>query len=114
PGYYNPYLNQPMLSPYLNLVRNGNNGVTPGINYFLGTLPEIQRRSVQAVYGQAINQLQREVTGEIEATDEMAELRESGHPASSHPTGGSFASGTAGGPTRLSTGAYRPPAKRGR
>jgi hypothetical protein len=40
-----PTSSYPALSPYLNLVR-GNN--TPGINYFLGTLPEFDRRNFQA------------------------------------------------------------------
>jgi hypothetical protein len=40
-----PTTSYPALSPYLNLVR-GNN--TPAINYFLGTLPEFDRRNFQS------------------------------------------------------------------
>lgn len=39
----NPY-SRPALSPYLDLVRGGN----PAINYYLGTLPEMDRRALAA------------------------------------------------------------------
>jgi len=90
PGYYNPYLNQPRLSPYLNIVGRGGN---PAVNYFLGTLPEIERRSVQAVYGQAINNLQREIQGEITATEDYDGMQETGHPAMFNNLGGYFPTG---------------------
>jgi hypothetical protein len=103
PGYYNPYLNQPRLSPYLNIVRNGTN---PAINYYLGTLPEVERRTAQAVYGNSILRLERQVTG-LEATeDEFATQGVSGHPAYFANTGGYFPGGN---PQRLSTGASRRP-----
>ncbi len=40
-----PLAPSPALSPYLNLVRGAN---TPGINYFLGTLPEFDRRAFES------------------------------------------------------------------
>jgi hypothetical protein len=51
--YYNPYSNPPglnpgggpRLSPYLNLLRGGN----PAANYFMGVVPEIDRRRYQAI-----------------------------------------------------------------
>jgi hypothetical protein len=51
--YYNPYSNAPglnpgggpRLSPYLNLLRGGN----PAANYFMGVVPEIDRRRYQAI-----------------------------------------------------------------
>jgi hypothetical protein len=39
-----PFAPRPALSPYLDLVRGGN----PAINYYLGTLPEQDRRAFQA------------------------------------------------------------------
>ena len=51
--YFNPYSNPPglnpgggpRLSPYLNLLRGGN----PAANYFMGVVPEIDRRRYQAI-----------------------------------------------------------------
>ena len=51
--YYNPYSNAPglnpgggpRLNPYLNLLRGG----SPSANYFLGVVPEIDRRRYQAI-----------------------------------------------------------------
>jgi hypothetical protein len=47
PGY------QPQLSPYLNFLRGGD----PAANYYLGTLPEFQRRANAKQFGAAINAL---------------------------------------------------------
>ena len=44
---------RPRLNPYLDLA----NGGDPAINYYLGTLPELDRRATQRVYGSAINAL---------------------------------------------------------
>ncbi len=51
PGY------QPLLSPYLNLLRGGDISA----NYFLGTLPEFQRRAQAKQFGAAINALDLEL-----------------------------------------------------
>jgi hypothetical protein len=103
PGFYNPYLNQPRLSPYLNIVRGGSN---PAINYYLGTLPEVERRATQAVYGNAIIRLERQVTG-LESTEEdLPPQANSGHPAYFANTGGYFPGGN---PNRLSTGPTQRP-----
>jgi hypothetical protein len=48
-GLYNPY-SSPALSPYLNLRRGG----SPAANYYLGVVPEVQRR-------QQYNQLNAEI-----------------------------------------------------
>ncbi len=45
----------PALSPYLDLTRGGN----PATNYFLGVLPEIDRRRTKEQQGQAIIDLER-------------------------------------------------------
>jgi len=47
----------PSLSPYLDLTRGGN----PAANYFLGVLPEIDRRATKAQQGAAILDLERRV-----------------------------------------------------
>jgi hypothetical protein len=55
-GYFGPSpLNRPALSPYLNLARPD----TPaGINYYLGTIPEQQRRFNEAYLRNQVYQLQ--------------------------------------------------------
>ena len=60
--YFNPYSNPPglnpgggpRLSPYLNLLRGGN----PAANYFMGVVPEIDRRRYQAISQAQIQGLQ--------------------------------------------------------
>ncbi len=44
---------RPRLSPYLDLANGGN----PAVNYYLGTLPEFERRGTQRLYGAAISDL---------------------------------------------------------
>jgi hypothetical protein len=48
-----PYMQQPALSPYLNMVR------TPASNYFLGVLPEQQNRNFQNTYKNLVFDLYR-------------------------------------------------------
>ncbi len=43
----------PALSPYLNLLRPGD----PAVNYYLGTVPEVQRRANTALFGSTLNQI---------------------------------------------------------
>jgi hypothetical protein len=59
PGYGSYGRAGPALSPYLELTRGGN----PAANYFLGVLPEMERRSTQAAFGTAIADLERRVEG---------------------------------------------------
>jgi hypothetical protein len=81
-GFYSPPpvspYQQPTLSPYLNLLRGGNIAA----NYFLGVLPDIQQRSINAQYGSAILNLERRTTQRPEApTDELfPPLPSTGHP----------------------------------
>jgi hypothetical protein len=49
----------PNLSPYLNLLRGGN----VAANYFIGVRPEIQRRQNAALFGIAIDELDRRTSG---------------------------------------------------
>jgi hypothetical protein len=51
PGY------QTMLSPYLNMLRGGD----PAANYFLGVLPEFQRRQNAAQFSTQISGLQAQI-----------------------------------------------------
>jgi hypothetical protein len=55
PGYGNYGRTGPALSPYLNLTRGGN----PAANYFLGVLPEMDRRATKAEQGREIADLER-------------------------------------------------------
>jgi hypothetical protein len=104
PGYYTPF-NQPRLSPYLGL-QLGNN---PAVNYFLGTVPEVERRATQTIYGNAITNLQRQVTGLEEEEDLFKVLPGTGHPAAFANYGGYF---PALGQQRLPTQAARPPSRK--
>ncbi len=64
-GYYAPRAplplpgGQPALSPYLNLLRGGN----PAANYYLGVVPEVERRANVVRFTTAIDSLQQQVTG---------------------------------------------------
>jgi len=82
--------NRPLLNPYLSLVNGGN----PGINYFTQTLPEIDRRATQQVYGSAIRSLQLgalapPLPGSADA-DLFTPLPTTGHPVAFQYTGGYF------------------------
>ena len=54
PGSYANTLNRPQLSPYLNLLRGGN----VASNYYLGTIPEQQRRANDAIFRAQIRTLE--------------------------------------------------------
>jgi hypothetical protein len=67
----------PGLNPYLDLTRGGNRAV----NYFLGTLPEIERRRNAAQFGAAIYDFERRgPTTESLAEDLVPTLPGTGHP----------------------------------
>jgi hypothetical protein len=82
PGYYNYSrfsnpLTGPALSPYLNLRR----GIgTPALNYFLGTLPELDRRAnaMQTFY--RLRNVER-ATAALEEEDAVPALSQTGHGA---------------------------------
>ena len=75
PGLY-PY-GTPGLSPYLDLTRGGNRAA----NYFLGTVPEIERRRNAAQFGAAIQDLEsRPGTTEPNANELVPTLPGTGHP----------------------------------
>jgi hypothetical protein len=85
-GYGNYGRAGPALSPYLNLTRGGN----PAANYFLGVLPEIDRRRTQAIQGREITDLglRTDVLAQQQALLESSiapELTGGGLPPSGHP-----------------------------
>jgi hypothetical protein len=105
--------NSPMLNPYLNLLRGtgttftpGATGVTtsfnvfgnsvdPAVNYFLGTLPEAQRRLNYVQQQREIGELESGPrVGAVGGPDEidvlLTPLRGTGHPATFNNTGGYF------------------------
>jgi hypothetical protein len=74
---YFPY-STPGLSPYLNLLRGGN----PASNYYLGVLPELDRRANAIQFGNAITDLERRTALTAGALEEFEEsLTATGHPA---------------------------------
>jgi len=84
---FNPYA-QPAISPYLDIVRGGN----PAINYYNGTLTEIDRRNnaIQQQFMQSqVNQLQQQTTL-LEEQDFIPALSQTGHAAGFQVYGGYF------------------------
>jgi hypothetical protein len=74
---YGPFY-QPMLSPWLNLLRGGD----PAANYFLGVLPEMQRRQNARVFGAAIQTLDQRAAAPAATPEELelyTPLRSTGH-----------------------------------
>jgi hypothetical protein len=83
PGSYGSYgRSRPALSPYLDLTRGGN----PAANYFLGVLPEIDRRRTKVEQGTAINELERrtEALGAQLDDDIARQLTGGGLPPTGH------------------------------
>jgi hypothetical protein len=73
PGY------RPQLSPYLNFLRGGD----PAANYFLGVIPEQQRRANTQLFRQEISALELEAAQPRLApqdADIFRPLRQTGHP----------------------------------
>jgi hypothetical protein len=84
----------PGLSPYLNLTNTGNNNI-PAVNYYLGTVPEQQRRQFQQNAGAAIYNLERLYqTPTLGVNDLLQTLPNTGHVAVFNNTGGYFNSPT--------------------
>ena len=77
PTYTPPYGSQPALSPYLNLLRGGN----PAANFFLGTLPEEERRTHYTQLRTAIQEVDAQrAANPNDAADISKPLNETGHP----------------------------------
>jgi hypothetical protein len=80
---------RPQLSPYLNLLRGGN----PAANYFLGVLPEFERRANTYQFGNAISDLEQR-DSMINASGDPLELTSgTGHPTAFANTGSYFGNG---------------------
>src|SRR5947209_2430626 len=73
----NPYA-QPRLSPYLNLLPGG----SPSANYYLGVVPERERRLDELRVNQELNDLERRGTEPLSPDVEalVPTLPETGHP----------------------------------
>jgi hypothetical protein len=82
--YGSPYSNTfarpgPNLSPYLNLLRGGN----PAANYYLGVVPEVERRNNAAAFSAGIQDLSRRLEtppAESAAEELFPTLPQTGHP----------------------------------
>lgn len=72
----------PALTPYLNLRRGG----SPAANYFLGVLPEIDRRTTAAQQNAAITDLERRVEAPQTTEDSLLEGRSLRLPPTGHAT----------------------------
>jgi hypothetical protein len=98
PGLVSPYNSSftrpgPNLSPYLNLLRGGN----PAANYYLGVVPEIERRSNAAAFSAGIQDLSRRIESPaLEASGEelFPALPQTGHPVQFFNYSYYFGSGT--------------------
>jgi hypothetical protein len=81
---------RPQLSPYLNLIRGGDQAA----NYYLGTLPEFQRRANAQQFSTEINELDRRVFGTVLTQEQLLgqPLPATGHPTAFGYTGYYFGS----------------------
>jgi len=87
-GGYSPY-QRATLSPYLNLTRGGN----PAANYFLGVLPEFNRRANAYQFGTAIQDLDQRVNSiSPEPQEDLRVAGTTGHPTTFGNTAGYFGS----------------------
>jgi hypothetical protein len=88
--YQRPQLNplgRPALSPYLDVVRGGN----PAINYYLGTLPEFERRALAAQQQALLGQLQQpQPAPSLDQEDILPALPPTGHAAGFQVFGGYY------------------------
>jgi len=82
----------PRLSPYLNLLRGGNNPGSTAANLYLGVVPEVERRANARLFGTQITDLERRVAGVEEAQDLFPRLNETGHAAVFNNVGTYFGS----------------------
>lgn len=103
PGGYSQYgYGSPRLSPYLNLLRGGNTAA----NYYMGVVPEVERRANARLFSSQILDLNRRLQGVEEEKDLFPRLSETGHPAGFMTYGPYFNMGTQRRPT---TGAIGQP-----
>lgn len=70
----NRYGGRARLSPYLNLIRNNDINVDAGINYFLGVVPERERRYDQQLTNQRIRSIEQEIAAPPRSPDVLEEI----------------------------------------
>src|SRR5258708_27378223 len=81
PGLVSPYNSSftrpgPNLSPYLNLLRGGN----PAANYYLGVIPEVERRNNAAAFRAGIQDLSQRIENPPAEGEELfPSLQQTGH-----------------------------------
>src|SRR5262245_12615133 len=77
-GSYGPYA-RPALSPYLNMIRGGD----PAANYYLGVVPERERRALNVQFGSELQDLEQRTSAPAAGEREPAipELPVTGHPS---------------------------------
>ena len=68
PPQYGPY-SRPQLNPYLNLLR----GQNAGVNYFLGTIPEQQRRAQYQQLRSGINYLDQQMQTQAQPQQQLTD-----------------------------------------
>jgi hypothetical protein len=107
--YYNLY-SQPNLSPYLNLLRGGN----PAANYYMGVVPERERRQFERQSGAAILELDRRVGQVAEAEELGPTLPQTGHMAYFGLYGSYYNFGAGIRTGQIPTQVTPPPARRSR
>ena len=81
---------QPPLSPYLNLLRGGNTAA----NYYLGTIPEIERRQNAQLFRSSLLELDQKITRETVELGLAVPIGTTGHITAFGNTGGYFGSTT--------------------
>ncbi|MFL5245100.1 MAG: hypothetical protein ACJ8FY_23605 [Gemmataceae bacterium] len=96
---------RPALSPYLNLLRGGN----PAANYFLGVLPEFERRANAVQFSTAIQDLEQRSAMVGDTGEPLAVTLTTGHPTAFGNTAGYFGNGAGQrvSPTNAPTGGRR-------
>jgi hypothetical protein len=112
PPAYGPNFS-PMLSPYLNLLRGGD----PAANYFLGVVPEYQRRINARAFGAAIQSLDQRVENPPATPEELelyTPLKSTGHGTAFNTTLNYFNTATPRFPTTPRQPASRPGVPPGR
>ena len=103
PGY------RPALSPYLNLLRNND----PAVNYYLGTIPEFERRTNERVLQSEVQFLeQRQDATPAEQADIFTPLPGTGHATAFGNVGNYFNQGVPRPFSTLTQPATRPSTRR--
>ena len=78
---------RPALSPYLNLLRGGD----PAANYFIGTVPEQDRRQNTRLFSSALIEMDQRVTNLTQELDLSVPITSTGHITAFGNTGNYFA-----------------------